>query len=72
MSTLFGPPIFCDNCSSLAVAELDGAPLCIRCLLETLKRGEYSIISDHIAPLENKPFGLKRALPDSFFGARVA
>lgn len=72
MSTRYGPPIFCDNCSSLAVAELDGAPLCIKCLLETLKKGEYNIISEHIAPLETKPFGLKRALPAALFGVQVA
>ncbi len=30
------PPVFCDLCANLAVAEFDGAPLCMTCLLREI------------------------------------
>lgn len=30
------PPVFCDHCANLAVAELDSAPLCTTCLLREI------------------------------------
>lgn len=40
MSPGYPTLVFCDNCASLAVAELDRAPLCMTCLLEELRQGK--------------------------------
>jgi hypothetical protein len=44
------PPIFCDECASLALAILDSAPLCAKCLEKTLEKGAPSL-RDRIEPL---------------------
>lgn len=44
-------PIFCDNCSLLALASLDGAPLCIDCLQEELIKRNDPRLVDKICPL---------------------
>ncbi|MDJ0765151.1 MAG: hypothetical protein QNJ97_19380 [Myxococcota bacterium] len=44
-------PVFCDNCPTLALAELDDAPLCESCLLNALKGSEDPNILRKIAPL---------------------
>jgi hypothetical protein len=50
------PPVFCDLCSRLAVAELDAAPLCTRCLLAELAAlGEAGRRPEDIVPLELAP-----------------
>ena len=49
-------PVFCDSCSSLAVAELDTALLCTDCLLGELERAadrEAAIAA--IRPIEVRP-----------------
>lgn len=44
-------PIFCDNCATLAFAELDAAPLCEKCLFSALKRSQNSPSLNRIEPL---------------------
>ncbi len=44
-------PIFCDHCASLALAELDTAPLCERCLLREVGRTPERQVYDLIGPL---------------------
>jgi len=44
-------PIFCDECSSLALAELDGAFLCARCLLGVVGSDTDLITADDVRPL---------------------
>lgn len=34
------PPVFCDLCANLAAAELEGAPLCMTCLLREVSGHE--------------------------------
>jgi len=46
------PPVFCDDCSMLAVAVLDAAPLCIGCLTDHLEGTTLSKTFELIAPLE--------------------
>ena len=52
MSRLRRPPVFCDNCANMALAELDGAPLCFECLtaaqISAAARGEPL---GHVEPL---------------------
>jgi hypothetical protein len=36
-------PVFCDECNALAVAILDGAPLCMKCLTETLQQHQDAV-----------------------------
>jgi hypothetical protein len=45
-------PIFCDNCSALAMAELDTAPLCEKCLLRAVNRSTDLEIAERIEPLK--------------------
>jgi hypothetical protein len=42
--------LFCDNCSSLALAQLDKKVLCDLCLIDIVKAGSREDI-DKIAPL---------------------
>ena len=45
-------PIFCDNCSTLALAELDSSPLCEKCLFELLeKNGNDPKLLGELRPL---------------------
>jgi hypothetical protein len=50
MLTMSYPPIYCDECATLALATLDGAPLCAKCLLEVVQNGDPAVIG-HIEPL---------------------
>ncbi len=53
-------PIFCDNCATLALAELDSAPLCGACLMRALSQSSHSLTSK-IKPLEfNEPKIIER------------
>ncbi|MCU0663829.1 MAG: hypothetical protein MUC50_16055 [Myxococcota bacterium] len=54
MSPAYRTLIFCDNCASLAVAELDRAPLCMVCLLEELRKGGpcRESVNRRISPLK--------------------
>lgn len=45
------PPIFCDRCSTLALAELDTALLCERCLLEALDHTTDPRLIEKVRPL---------------------
>jgi hypothetical protein len=46
------PPVFCDLCANLAAAELDGAPLCMTCLLREIgAEGAVKDIHRLVAPL---------------------
>jgi hypothetical protein len=45
-------PIFCDNCPALAMAELDTAPLCEKCLLRAVNRSTDLEIAERIEPLK--------------------
>ncbi|MCP4604535.1 MAG: hypothetical protein GY847_29105 [Proteobacteria bacterium] len=61
MDTINQIPIFCDNCSSLALAELDGAPLCEHCLLEAVQQSKDLQLIRKITPLcfqDLKPTGV--------------
>jgi hypothetical protein len=49
------PPMFCDNCSSLCFAELDGAILCAECLLAALATAGDGSLVRRIAPIEFVP-----------------
>jgi hypothetical protein len=42
--------VFCDNCSSLALAQLDKTVLCDQCLIDIVKAGSREDI-EKIAPL---------------------
>ena len=53
------PPMFCDNCSLLALAVLDGAPLCLDCLLDELKNSTDSNPISKVQPLNLIPVDLK-------------
>lgn len=44
-------PVFCDKCALLALAQLDGAPLCADCLLSQVERLSSDAI-ERIGPLE--------------------
>jgi hypothetical protein len=43
--------VFCDDCSSLALAELDGAPLCEACILAAVAGATEHSLAGRIAPL---------------------
>ena len=45
-------PIFCDNCATLALAELDDAPLCESCLMDAVNQSADRQIANRIAPLQ--------------------
>jgi len=50
------PPVFCDLCANLAAAELDGAPLCMTCLLREIgSQGAIQDIRRLVAPLRLLP-----------------
>ena len=51
MNTIYHPPIFCNNCPLLAVAELDGEPLCMNCLQEELANSNERSPLNKIGPL---------------------
>jgi len=62
------PPVFCDLCLRLAVAELDAAPLCTSCLLGEVGRdGTSTEQIEGIVPLElaapARPHRVRRAVP---------
>jgi hypothetical protein len=44
-------PIFCDNCSNLALAELHHSPLCLTCLLCTIEKSKDPTIIRKTQPL---------------------
>ncbi len=64
MSTSHQSPIFCDNCSLLALAVLDGAPLCIRCLQSELALSEDPNHVNKISPLEFELLRLNGAMDE--------
>ena len=43
--------IFCDNCSSLALAEFEGSYLCLTCLLETVLTPDNTSAIGKVTPL---------------------
>lgn len=49
------PPLFCDNCSSLCFAELDGAILCAECLLAAVATAGDKGLLRRIVPIEFLP-----------------
>ena len=57
-------PIFCDNCSALALAELDAAPLCEKCLAKAVDRIDGIHLASRIEPLKfTEPRTLARSFP---------
>ena len=57
-------PIFCDNCPELALALLDGAPLCDRCLKRVVLNDSSLGSMEKIEPLRFSSSGQPlRALP---------
>jgi len=46
------PPLFCDNCSSLTFAELDGEFLCAECLLAAIAAAGEPGLTRRISPIE--------------------
>lgn len=63
MNKIHELPIFCDNCATLALAVLDGAPLCEHCLMEAVHLADDREIARRIAPLQFKE---PRSLTSSF------
>jgi uncharacterized Zn finger protein (UPF0148 family) len=55
-------PIFCDNCSTLAFANIDGAVLCAQCLEKELKLHVGNKGRANIEPLEFVPSPTKRSV----------
>ena len=51
MTPINKPPIFCDECASLALATMEDAPLCAQCLQALLETGGFSI-AQKIEPLK--------------------
>ncbi len=51
MAPISRPPIFCDDCASLALATLDDAPLCAKCLQALLSRSDSATLK-RIEPLQ--------------------
>ena len=48
----FGPPpIFCEQCPDLAMAVVDDAALCVRCMMAALRGRSESWIAEHTQPL---------------------
>ena len=48
----FGPPpIFCEQCPDLAMAVVDDAALCVRCMMAALKGRPEAWIAEHTQPL---------------------
>ena len=62
MTILRTVPIFCDTCSCLALAELDGAPLCTDCLLSAVRDRNPEETTATIAPLTLEPAVRPRTL----------
>ena len=44
-------PIFCDNCSNLALAELDCSPLCLACLSAHISKAKSPSMIRQTKPL---------------------
>ncbi len=44
-------PIFCDECSSFALAECDGAFLCVHCLFGVVGSDTELILAGDVCPL---------------------
>ena len=44
-------PIFCDNCSNLALAELDCSPLCLTCLSSHITKAKSPSMIRQTKPL---------------------
>ncbi len=63
MNKIYEVPIFCDNCATLALAELDDAPLCERCLMEAIQGSDDREIALKVTPLRFKE---PRSLSKSF------
>lgn len=57
MIAIKSAPVFCDCCNSLAVAELDNAPMCMDCLVGEISMDKKQV-SDLtlIRPLSITPF----------------
>ena len=52
MSTVSYPPIFCEECASLALATLDSVPLCANCLRRALQASADPVANHNIEPLD--------------------
>ena len=49
--TPLSPPVFCDNCPLLALAEFEGAVLCTKCLLAEIESRRDPGLIDQVKPL---------------------
>lgn len=47
-----GAPIFCDNDPRLAMARMDGAVLCVECIMEAYRQPGGAEILGSITPLD--------------------
>lgn len=59
-------PIFCDNCSNLALAELDCSPLCLTCLSNHISKAKNPSIIRQTKPLsvhQTRIWGLAKTWP---------
>jgi hypothetical protein len=52
-------PIFCDNCANLALAKLDDAPFCLRCLLAVIKKSDNPSLIKKTQPLGTSEIEIK-------------
>ncbi|MCK9522533.1 MAG: hypothetical protein M0R76_05725 [Proteobacteria bacterium] len=68
MKTNASVPIFCDECNALAVAILEGAPLCMACLKEALRQSQEP--SPEIQPLHVKEYPWPPDSPKAVQGAK--
>lgn len=60
------PPVFCEQCPNLALALLDGSPLCRKCTLAAVEGRGPGWIRDHTRPLDLMPLAASvRAVDDS-------
>ena len=74
-------PIYCGQCGTLALASFRGTPLCPRCLLNAVERGQDAVLLNQIRPLsiglrtirslakcKGDIHGTQRTLPKRFAG----
>ena len=66
MNKQYQTPIFCDNCSLLALATLDGAPLCLDCLQAALKGISNPKMFGKINPLKSEHQRQREAFQETF------
>lgn len=65
MNTFNKPPVFCDNCSKFALAMLDGAPLCEKCMKTALGQSKDPKYVNNIQPFCFEPTAVQSRISTS-------